>query len=83
MDIETKFLVFGLFLVAVWLIPAVIYTEKIIRTDELAAFRKRRLLVYLWCAPLIGSFICLILFSNTGQLRRLSEAEHRSFWYFW
>jgi len=82
-DLETRFILAGVFLVGIWIVPAIIYTDKIKNSDDYSSHTKRQLLFYLWLAPLIGWLICVVMFSKMGKLRRISESEHRSFWYFW
>jgi len=71
------FLVLAFF---IWLVPAVMYTIKIQSLREIDSSLKKQLLIYLWLIPPIGAIICLIMFSKTGQLRKLSEREHSDIW---
>jgi F420-0:gamma-glutamyl ligase-like protein len=66
--------------VAIWLVPAFVYSAKLLSTDEFEPNLRKQLLVYLWIAPIIGAVMCVVMFSKIGKLRKLSQAEHKSLW---
>lgn len=66
--------------VLLWWGPAVHYTIKMRRSRWIGDDHQKKLLVYLWLAPLLGTIVCMALFSRTGKLHRLSDDEHTQVW---
>ena len=80
MDTEHLIALLALVGAIVWFVPALIFSVKVLRTDELESHLQKQLLIYLWVAPVIGAVICAVMFSKIGKLRKLSESEHKSIW---
>lgn len=80
METDTLIVILVAVVAATWLVPAVLFSFKVMRTEHLERPQKKQLLLYLWTAPIIGSVICAVAFSNMGKLRKLSESEHKSLW---
>ena len=72
--------VLGIVLAFTWLLPAAVFTYKISGEHRIDLPLKRRLVFYLWAAPIIGAVICAVVFAKVGKLRKLSASEHRNVW---
>ena len=80
MDGREVLVILVIVLAFTWLLPAAIFTLKIVRERRIDIPMKRRLIFYLWAAPIIGAVVCSLVFAKVGKLRKLSASEHRDLW---